>query len=380
MESKEQNSISGVLKLVLFTVLYLLINFVIMVPKYECKESECIATFNNKFQENGEDFIVEDKKNALDKDSASVFSQSTMTSFSVRVNGSSIILTDNTFGYISSIQDRYSVLQGICNTYIKELNLDAKCISQIEIHGKIESTAEKDRVSELKKSGEISTEIYNAEVVNGDLSNLKVKIKLVEPTTIKPDTIVQKTNDLYMGESTKIEGIEGKGITYKELTYNGLDITNEDILREDIVKPAVDSIIKVGTKNPYYDEVAFLVSPTKGGYISSGFGEQRARSVHKGIDIAKSYGEDVMASFDGKVISAGYNNGGYGNLIIIEHDNNLKTYYAHLSNIYVKQGDSVKKNDIIGTIGSTGNSTGPHLHFELRVNNSPVDPIKYILK
>ena len=89
-------------------------------------------------------------------------------------------------------------------------------------------------------------------------------------------------------------------------------------------------------------------------------------------------GKNVSASFNGQVITAGYNNGGYGNLVVIKHDNNMKTYYAHLNDIYVNVGDIVKKDDIIGTVGSTGNSTGPHLHFELRVNGVPVDPIKYI--
>ena len=65
-------------------------------------------------------------------------------------------------------------------------------------------------------------------------------------------------------------------------------------------------------------------------------------------------------------------------MIILQHNNNMKTYYAHLSNIYVSVGEIVKKNDLIGAIGSTGNSTGPHLHFELRVDYNPVNPIKYI--
>ena len=128
----------------------------------------------------------------------------------------------------------------------------------------------------------------------------------------------------------------------------------------------------------FYDGIAFLSNPSKGGYLSSYFGEVRAKSVHKGIDIAKNLGASVNASLDGKVIKAGYNNGGYGNLIVIQHGNNMKTYYAHLNEIYVNVGDIVKKAEIIGTVGSTGNSTGPHLHFELRVDTQPVDPVKYI--
>ena len=137
-------------------------------------------------------------------------------------------------------------------------------------------------------------------------------------------------------------------------------------------------MVKKGIKSPYEAGIAFLSRPTEGGYISSLFGEVRKPSIHKGIDIAKSLGADVNASLEGKVIQAGYNNGGYGNLIVLEHSNNMKTYYAHLSNIYVNVGEMVKQGDIIGAIGSTGNSTGPHLHFELRINNEPVDPSKYI--
>ena len=71
--------------------------------------------------------------------------------------------------------------------------------------------------------------------------------------------------------------------------------------------------------------------------------EKLENSIHKGIDIAKKLGASVNASLDGKVIKAGYNNGGYGNLIVLEHGNNMKTYYAHLSDIYVNVGDMVKQ-------------------------------------
>ena len=162
------------------------------------------------------------------------------------------------------------------------------------------------------------------------------------------------------------------------ITYYGLNKDNENIVSENIITPVVNTIVKTGIKSPYEAGVAFLSSPTKGGYVSSTFGEVRSNSVHKGIDIAKDLGEDVSAALEGEVIYAGYNNGGYGNLIILQHNNNMKTYYAHLSNIYVSVGEIVKKNDLIGEIGSTGNSTGPHLHFELRVDNNPVNPIKYI--
>ena len=179
-------------------------------------------------------------------------------------------------------------------------------------------------------------------------------------------------------ESETIKGVEGKNLLYKEITYYGLNKAEETTIKQEIITPVVNTVVKKGIKSPYEAGIAFLSRPTEGGYISSLFGEVRKASIHKGIDIAKSLGADVNASLEGKVIQAGYNNGGYGNLIVLEHSNNMKTYYAHLSNIYVNVGEMVKQGDIIGAIGSTGNSTGPHLHFELRINNEPVDPSKYI--
>ena len=204
------------------------------------------------------------------------------------------------------------------------------------------------------------------------------ELTLEEIETIEQETIVEETNELLSGETKVIQGVQGNKLLNKEITYYGLNKDNENIVSENIITPVVNTIVKTGIKSPYEAGVAFLSNPTKGGYVSSTFGEVRSNSVHKGIDIAKDLGEDVSAALEGEVIYAGYNNGGYGNLIILQHNNNMKTYYAHLSNIYVSVGEIVKKNDLIGAIGSTGNSTGPHLHFELRVDNNPVNPIKYI--
>ena len=76
---------------------------------------------------------------------------------------------------------------------------------------------------------------------------------------------------------------------------------------------------------------------------------------------------------------AGYNNGGYGNLVIVQHENDMQTYYAHLNEISVSNGQYVGHGELLGTVGTTGYSTGPHLHFELRVGGNPVDPAQYML-
>ncbi len=124
------------------------------------------------------------------------------------------------------------------------------------------------------------------------------------------------------------------------------------------------------------------ISPAKG-FISSNFGMRNSpftnkKEMHKGMDIAAPTGTPIIAPGDGVVtrISTG---GAYGNLIEISHGSGLSTRYAHLHKFNVKEGQKVKRYDIIGFIGSTGRSTGPHLHYEVRLNGVATDPRLYIL-
>ncbi|MDX2362655.1 MAG: peptidoglycan DD-metalloendopeptidase family protein [Crocinitomicaceae bacterium] len=106
---------------------------------------------------------------------------------------------------------------------------------------------------------------------------------------------------------------------------------------------------------------------------TSGFGHRHGRP-HKGIDIPLKTGENVVAAFDGKVRYAHYNNGGFGNLVIIRHANGLETYYAHLSKLKVKPNQVVRAGEVIGLGGSTGRSYSPHLHFEVRYHDVAFNP------
>ena len=99
---------------------------------------------------------------------------------------------------------------------------------------------------------------------------------------------------------------------------------------------------------------------------------------HSGVDIGAPYGTPILASSDGVVITAGFNTGGYGNYVVIDHGSGIYTLYAHASSLSVSSGDIVSAGQQIANVGSTGWSTGPHLHFEVRVNGSCVDPAGYI--
>jgi murein DD-endopeptidase MepM/ murein hydrolase activator NlpD len=114
------------------------------------------------------------------------------------------------------------------------------------------------------------------------------------------------------------------------------------------------------------------------GRITSLFGSMRGRSRHTGLDIAAWTGSPVLASDSGYVAFAGWDRTGYGNLVVINHGNGYVTYYAHLSKIFVRRGDSVAKGQRIGAVGCTGNCTGPHLHFEVRENNVARNPLGFL--
>ncbi|MBQ2393609.1 MAG: peptidoglycan DD-metalloendopeptidase family protein [Alistipes sp.] len=118
-------------------------------------------------------------------------------------------------------------------------------------------------------------------------------------------------------------------------------------------------------------------TPYKASPIRSRYGPRRGRA-HQGVDLALKTGEPIYATFSGRVRISQYNRGGYGNLVVIRHDNGLETYYGHLSERMVEPNQWVEAGQVIGLGGSTGRSTGPHLHFETRYYGQSFDPERLI--
>ncbi len=136
------------------------------------------------------------------------------------------------------------------------------------------------------------------------------------------------------------------------------------------------------------DQRAFLdATPTRKpavGYFTSGFGVRKSpyggrEKMHEGLDIANYPGTAIRAPADGTVTFAG-SKAGYGQTLIIDHGYRLETWYAHNSKILVRVGQRVRRGDPIARLGNSGRSTGPHLHYEVRINGTPVDPLSYILE
>ena len=127
------------------------------------------------------------------------------------------------------------------------------------------------------------------------------------------------------------------------------------------------------------------ILPVKG-WVSSDFGfrnetiySDHEPYYHRGMDIASTEGSPVVSTGDGIVSRVGYDEDGYGNLVVVDHGYGLQTYYAHLAEIKTKKDKKVQRGEIIGSVGSTGRSTGPHLHYEVRIFDIPVNPVNYIL-
>ncbi|MCI8543010.1 M23 family metallopeptidase [Acetatifactor aquisgranensis] len=191
--------------------------------------------------------------------------------------------------------------------------------------------------------------------------------------------IVYIENDNWYTNQTVVHQQPSAGFrkVVADVSYlNDKEISRE-ILKEEIVMEAVPKIVERGTKIP-----PTYVRPISGGVQTSGFGRRSAptkgaSSYHKGIDWATPTGTPVYASCGGTVVKAGWGSG-YGYVVYINHEDGRQTRYGHLSKVLVSEGQSVKQGDRIALSGSTGISTGPHLHFEILINGTQVNPLDYL--
>ncbi|NLM07109.1 MAG: peptidoglycan DD-metalloendopeptidase family protein [Tissierellia bacterium] len=195
--------------------------------------------------------------------------------------------------------------------------------------------------------------------------------EIIYETEIIEDSSIYKNKKF-----TKVEGQNGEK-TVKELEYyeNGVKVGTKLVDEITTIEP-VKKVVVQGTKDlPKYMATGKLTRPTRGRF-TSGFGTRWGR-MHKGIDIAGSYGTAIKAADSGTVVFTGWYYG-LGKMVKINHGNGMVTVYGHLSSINVKNGQKVLKGEKIGGMGSTGRSTGVHLHFEVIKNGVHQNPLKYI--
>ena len=196
---------------------------------------------------------------------------------------------------------------------------------------------------------------------------------------MSPSTVIKWDAKLESAKSNVIsQGKDGVKLVQKLLTYENKNLLEENIISEKIIKNKEDRVIVKGSMAE--GEIAMVatdsfITPSRGA-VTSGFGERWGK-MHSGMDIGAESGSPIIAALDGIISYAGWEQG-YGNTITIKHADNIVTLYGHCSKINVVLGQPVNKGDIIGAVGSTGNSTGPHLHFEVRINGVAVNPKNYL--
>lgn len=256
-----------------------------------------------------------------------------------------------------------------------------------------------DHILEINPQIEDETRMQIGEVIKLEVPDPILSISTTEEATFKeliPAEIEYvEFSDLYKDE-TKVyqKGYDGvKEITVAVHKVNGKEVSR-DLITEKVLKEPKTKVIAFGTKEkPKPKKQTSSKKPSSsvsssnsgkfmhplngGGRLTSNYGS-RWGSFHRGLDIAAPAGTPIYAAAAGTVTYSGYNNGGFGKLIIIDHNNGYQTYYAHCSSLYAQVGQKVSKGQNIAGVGSTGNSTGNHVHFEIRSGGTPINPYNYV--
>ncbi|AET58216.1 peptidoglycan DD-metalloendopeptidase family protein [Paenibacillus terrae] len=198
--------------------------------------------------------------------------------------------------------------------------------------------------------------------------------KVVEQIAIEPEIEVRQSDELKAGVTKVVRpGQAGlKEMDYRLTKENG-EVVQEEWLGQKVLQPSVTEVVLRGTKVVGEGSGQFAW-PVSGATMSSSFGARWGR-MHEGVDLVGS--PDIHASDEGVVTFAGQQNG-YGNVIMIDHRNGYQTVYGHLSSIGVHVGQVVQQGESIGVMGNTGRSTGTHLHFEIRKDNTARNPMTYL--
>ncbi|MFW5981924.1 MAG: peptidoglycan DD-metalloendopeptidase family protein [Halanaerobiaceae bacterium] len=245
------------------------------------------------------------------------------------------------------------------------------------------------RIEEPSRKKSLLDQVRVHKVENGDnLWDIAGEYDIDIDTLIGANDITNM-NTIGIGDELKILPV--KGILYtvnpgeslwtvsRKFNVSSAKIVEANGLDDpDLVQPGV-SLILPGVKPEfgYQDRLAeSFMRPLSGGRVSSPFGPRWGR-MHTGIDYAVSTGTEIRAARAGKIVYSGWSTG-YGETVIIEHQKGVRSLYAHNSRLLVRGGQHVERGQVIALSGNTGNSTGPHLHFEIQINGKPVNPANYL--
>ena len=289
-------------------------------------------------------------------------------------------IDDVNIGYVNSFNAGDEALNILKTEGNLKSEIDANDIVNLAIQGDISYSKKKVKISDVDSPDDIIKNINNINQKGGNnigsVEILEIKTDVVD---IKQDAKEITTDRLCLGEVVKHEGEKGIKEVKRRNSYVEGNLVDSTVLEEKILKEAKEDIIYKGIQNPVGNNVEFLVYPGANRYITSPYGKRWGNEHHSGIDLGGKTGDTIKASYEGVVKYAGWL-GGYGNAVIISHGSGVETLYAHASKLTCSTGQRVSKGDKIAEIGSTGRSTGPHIHFELRNNGRAINPMTYMKK
>ena len=339
-----------------------------------------------------------------------------MTAYAVSVDGVEIgaaadkdelyrMLDEIAQPYIPADAVRYEFVE---NVQVYPVELPANTRFDVEaIRAELSSLSVEEATYEVKKGDTFNAIAYSLDMMPNELSVLNPDV-IVNKLWVGQELIIQQavprlsvrvvtnetydqvipspveyieTDKLYVGDTkVKEQGEDGMAIVNAQVTYvNNVELDRE-ILSSTTTKEATTTYTYTGTApRPVTASNGYFIWPVRG-TITSNFGGRNlwgSYDFHLGIDIAVPYGTGIKAADGGTVIKAGWQ-GSYGKLVAIRHDNGMVTYYGHNSSILVNVGQKVYQGQIIARAGSTGNSSGNHCHFEVRVNGTSVNPRNYL--
>ncbi len=251
----------------------------------------------------------------------------------------------------------------------------------------------------LAKSQSLESQLAQAEKIveeqNTQLINLTGKLRNVQADMTRVQQFNSKLRAMMDLEHEAMEpaGLGGPGT--EDFTKGYLPLLRQELLARkmntflkqlsfeaNLEEVRQQELLQLLRKNSEVLAATPSIWPVEG-WITSGFGSRGSpftsrREFHKGIDIKAKTGTPIQAPAKGVVTTAGWQ-GAYGNMVVVNHGNGITTRYAHMQKLALKQGDKVNRGDLIGYVGSTGRSTGSHLHYEVLVNGVCVNPMQYIL-
>lgn len=284
--------------------------------------------------------------------------------YKVSINGEEIGYIQNKYQFETQINKTLEEDQKQNIAFVNIINIPKYEFKLVE---KQVNTNEEDIMLAIKNNSEITYYRYAITIDNKTVEYVN--------TLEEAENIISSVKTS-IKETTNIDAIK----TYTKNVEEIKTIELGNILNSITNKIKEDKIETKKQQESTLNGVYLAVNPVSG-HITSRFGSREVirDHEHKGLDIATKTGTPIKAVATGKIIHSG-TMGGYGNLVIIDHGKGVKTYYGHCSELYVKNGETVKAGQIIASVGSTGNSTGSHLHLEIRLNNEILNPLKYLYK